>query len=159
MQIIPLSQPLASRARTQTCTTIVLHSTDGASATSSINWLRIIRLSYHYIIERDGTIYKCAPAERVALHAGKSNGPFGPNVNEYSIGISFANRESKKEMITVAQVNAVKELVKVLSDAYPTIKFLTRHRDISPGRKTDPAMLSLPSLHSIADASSLAVWP
>jgi N-acetyl-anhydromuramyl-L-alanine amidase AmpD len=156
--ITALKTWLASRSRKRPTTTIVLHATDGASASSSIAWLREIGLSYHYVIERDGEITKAVPVSRVAYHAGKSMGPDGPNVNDYSIGISFANFESRRESLTAAQVNACKNLVQELAVSDPHLNWLTTHAVISPGRKTDPRMLSRENLTAIALASGLMVW-
>lgn len=129
---------LPHRARNGSVTTIVLHSTAGGSATGSISWLRKIGLSYHYIIERDGSRHKLVPASSVAFHAGKSIGPNGSNVNNYSIGISFANLNDGKEKITDAQIEAARQLVRELTAVYPSIEFITTHRLISWRRKTDP---------------------
>lgn len=154
--IKPLQLAVFTRARKRPCTTIVLHSTDGRGAQSSISWLAKIGLSYHYIIERDGSVVKCAPTTRVAFHAGASVGPDGPNVNDYSIGISFANWESKGEKITPEQVKAAADVVHEIRMNLPTVKYITRHRDISPGRKTDPALLTRADYEKIA--AGMAVW-
>lgn len=159
MTITPLVNWLASRTRKDSVTTIVLHATDGASAGSSIAWLKKIGLSYHYVIERDGNITKCVPIRRVAFHAGKSFGPSGTNVNRYSVGISFANRESRKEPITQAQVKACKDLVQAVCLMDSDIKYLTTHYSISPGRKTDPKMLFQADTYAIAQSGKLWIWP
>lgn len=158
MVITALKQWLASRPRTQKITTIVLHATDGRSAGSSISWLRSIGLSYHYVIERDGTITKCVPISRTAFHAGKSVGPNGSNVNPYSIGVSFANWESHGEQITAQQVTACRELVAALCNGEKGIKFLTTHYWVSPGRKSDPKWLHRRDIDLIAAVGSLEVW-
>jgi N-acetylmuramoyl-L-alanine amidase len=149
---------LASRPRKAPISTIVLHATDGASAGSSISWLRKIGLSYHYVIERDGSVTKCVPVSRVAFHAGKSEGPQGPDVNPYSIGISLANFESRREEITQKQIDALEDLVGLLCDAEPDIKYITTHYWISPNRKTDPKMLPVKNINAIATAEKLKVW-
>lgn len=133
-----LTQWLASRPRQVPATTVVIHSTGGASAGSSISWLRQIGLSYHYVIERDGQVTKCVPVSRVALHAGKSLGPEGPDVNRYSIGISFANRNDGKELPTEAQELALQKLLGELVRNVPTLRYITTHRLVSWGRKDDP---------------------
>lgn len=140
LNIVTLDKPLKSSERKKPITTIVLHSTAGKSATSSIAWMRVpgVMASYHYIIERNGTIYKCVPTGRKAWHAGKSIGPGGKDVNQYSIGISFANRNDGIEEITTAQLKAATSLVDALKTAYPTIEWITTHRLVSWGRKTDP---------------------
>lgn len=138
MRIDVLRNFLASRARRSKVTTIVLHATGGESATGAISWLRKIGLSYHYVIAKDGTVYKAVPYGREAFHAGKSVGPDGPNVNRYSIGISFANRNDGKDPYTKEQIEAARELIKDLADALPDVVWLTAHYAISPGRKSDP---------------------
>lgn len=139
MKISNLIHTLANRQRKKntTVTTIVLHGTGGASGLSSINWLKKINLSYHYIIERDGTIHKCVPLSRVAFHAGKSVGPSGANCNEYSIGIAFANMENG-EPLTQAQLQACRELIGAITASTSTIKHVTTHAAIAPKRKSDP---------------------
>jgi len=158
MMINNLTNWLASRPRKSQPTTIVLHATDGASAGSSISWLRKIGLSYHYVIERDGEITKCVPVSRVAFHAGKSFGPSGNNVNNHSVGISFANRESKGEKLTDAQVRECGKLVKELALGVPSLRYLTTHYAISPGRKTDPKMLEKTTIRVFAETAGLVVW-
>lgn len=132
-------------------TTIVFHATAGAGAVSSIKYLLKKLLnrnpdddaSYHFLIERDGSIIKTVPELKKAWHAGKSFGPEGPNVNLYSIGIAFANKNDGAEPITQEQLDAAVELVDALCTAYPTIVWLTTHFGVSWPRKTDPKLFSL----------------
>ena len=124
--------------------TIVLHATAGGTAKSSIAYMmrQAVAASYHYIIERDGTIFKCVPTSRKAWHAGKSEGPQGRDVNPYSIGIAFANLNDGKELITPKQIEACRELVDDLATAYP-IRWITTHYGVSYPRKTDPRRFDL----------------
>jgi len=167
---------LASKPRKQAIELIVVHATDGKSAKSSIDWLRKIGFSYHKIIERDGWVTKCVADSRVAYHAGNSYGPkeaergvsrvqnsakkfvAGCSVNEYSVGISLANFESRGEKLTPKQVEALDAEVGAYVKAYPTIKWISLHRWVSPGRKQDPAMLSMFDLNTIAEKYGLEVW-
>ena len=82
---------------------IVMHCTAGASALSSIGYLNRPNAeapaSYHYVIDRDGTIYRHCPPDTVAYHAGDSAFPPDPakpkqgtTVNTRSLGIAWANR-------------------------------------------------------------------
>lgn len=134
---------LASRPRKQPCTTVVMHATAGGNLSGAISTLRIKGFSYHYLIDKDGTITKCVPYERVAFHAGVSTGPEGDNVNRYSVGISFVNLNDGKDPITPLQMRAARELVFALKSAIPTIKYVTCHYAISWGRKTDPKLFDL----------------
>ena len=128
---------LPSRAMKVAPTTLVLHSTAGHSALSSISWLKKIKYSYHYIIEDNGLVYKCVPTSRIAYHAGISEGPNGSNVNNYSFGISFANMDNG-EPYYPQQVQACYGTCVQLIRAFPSIKWITTHYQISPGRKKDP---------------------
>lgn len=124
--------------------TIVIHATAGKSAKSSISYMlrEGVAASYHYLIERDGTIYKCVPTSKKAWHAGKSEGPQGKDVNPYSIGIAFANLNDGKELITPAQIASCKALCEALCEAYP-IRWITTHYGVSYPRKTDPRRFDL----------------
>lgn len=129
---------LANRKRTKPLTTAVLHATAGKSLTGAISTLIARGLSYHYIIDKNGKTVKCVSDEAVAFHAGKSVGPNGPNVNDYSIGISFVNDNSGNDPYTKEQIDACIELIEALKRKYPLLIYLTTHAIISPGRKTDP---------------------
>ena len=141
--------------RTLPVTTLVLHSTEGASAESSIAVLQERHLSYHYMIERDGTLYRLVePIHKVAWHAGLSLGPGGASVNNYSVGVCFACRDDGKDPFTDEAVETLNWLIERLRDIFPTLKYITTHYWISPGRKTDPAHLDL----SKVDTDGLTWW-
>ncbi len=117
-----------------------MHSTAGASAASSVAWLRRgdVMASYHYIIERDGAITKCVPTGRQAWHAGKSYGWDGANCNGYTVGIAFANRNDGVERVTAAQETAAEVLIRELMKYERSLRYISTHRLVSPGRKNDP---------------------
>lgn len=81
--------------RTRRC--LVIHFTNGASALSSISYMRGKGLSVHLVIDRDGTIYQCRPFNRTAAHAGVSRwvdpntGQRYSGANNFAIGIELAN--------------------------------------------------------------------
>ena len=100
---------------------IVMHCTEGGSAQSTIEYLNTTdekTASYHYIIERDGTIYRMTAPNIVAYHAGDSAWPNpvpatpanpekpngGRSVNRRSIGIAWAHQG--REQLTVAAYTA-----------------------------------------------------
>lgn len=124
--------------------TIVLHHDAAGSGLGSINYLRGTtgknRASYHYMIERDGLIYKCVPSTKRAWHAGVSRGPHGADVNSYSLGICLSNWggfEGRFETYPDVQVKACTELINTLIGVFP-LKWITTHRLIT-NRKVDPA--------------------
>lgn len=79
---------------------IILHTTLGNTYQGAFDTLKIRGLSYHYIIDIDGTIRELIPIERSAWHAGVKSNPnarvrafFGnDNPNRRGIGISFVRR-------------------------------------------------------------------
>lgn len=119
-------------------TGVIVHATAGASGQSSVTWLAQIGLGYHYIIERDGAIIVGVPKEQKAFHSGKSLGWDGKNCNDYAIGISFANMDDGKDPITAAQIAALKELLIALQEKVSTLRYISCHKWVSKGRKTDP---------------------
>lgn len=153
---IILDPPLKSSSRNgRKVTTIVVHATAGGTAQSSIDHLRkpSTQASYHYIIDRNGDRYKCVPVGKKAWHAGISVGPEGSDVNPYSIGIAFANRNNGVEQITVAQLAALRVLVDELMAAMPELKWITTHFGISFPRKTDPRLFDLRKFVSMLPGS------
>lgn len=151
-----LDKWLAFRERKQATSTIVLHATAGGTLIGAITTLIKKGFSYHYLIDKDGTITKCVPITKVAFHAGKSVGPNGSNVNGYSVGISFVNKNDGKDPYTIEQTRAARDLCLELRAYIPTIKYLTTHWAISPGRKTDPK--NYPSVQFAKDVK-LKFWP
>lgn len=93
-------------------------------------------VSAHYVIGREGEIYRLVDEKNVAYHAGKSSLPDGrTGVNSCSIGIELVC--SFTEPINEQQMEALVKLTKDIQARYK-IKYVLRHSDIAPGRKTDP---------------------
>lgn len=140
--------------------TIVLHGTGGASEEGDLAWLRDkakdrngkiydTSLSYHYLVGRAGTIYMLVKEEHRAWHAGKSSFYGRQDVNDFSIGVAFANKgpdrslykpgEKYPEPYTTEQYDAGAWLC---ADIWirRDIGFdrMPEHRAVSPRRKTDP---------------------
>ena len=117
---------------------VIIHATAGNSGQSSIEWLAQVGLGYHYIIERDGAIIVGVPRDQVAWHSGTSFGWEGKGCNSYTIGIAFANLDNVIEPICPEQESALRELVAELIRKEPGLQYISAHKWVSPGRKTDP---------------------
>ena len=137
MNIAIVDPWLAHGERRKPMTGIILHHTGGGSAESSIEHLRQIGLSYHYIVERDGRMFKCVPISSRAFHAGVSVGKYGGDVNSQTVGISFAN-DGVGETYPLAQVQAAHELLDGILSVHGEIEWISTHRLIT-SRKIDPA--------------------
>ena len=121
---------------------IIIHSSFNALTPDSFDVDGILKeykqvnVSPHYIINREGTVYRFVPDEEVAYHAGRSRLPDGTtDVNRVSIGIELINTESDPP--TEEQYVSLRYLIECLKSKYP-VKFILGHSDIAPGRKTDP---------------------
>jgi N-acetyl-anhydromuramyl-L-alanine amidase AmpD len=101
-----------------------------------LNLFKRYKVSAHYLIGRAGEVYRLVDDKNVAYHAGKSVLPDGRTaVNSCSLGIELMN--STTDSITTLQQDALIQLTKSLHNNY-RFKYILRHSDIAPGRKTDP---------------------
>lgn len=128
---------------------IVIHCTAGAeSAHATIKWMnsQSTPISYAYVIDRDGYIYRMCQPEIVAYHAGDSAWPdpksYPPgnksSVNHRSVGISFANRNDG-EIIPMKAIESALWLCSVfMRENDIPVDMVRGHLEVSPGRKTDP---------------------
>ncbi|HYO56025.1 peptidoglycan recognition protein family protein [Archangium sp.] len=125
---------------------IILHHTATNSARVDLATLRWVqgnsRVSAHYLVGPDGTIYQLVPDKMAAWHAGRSSlhGETEPTVNARSIGIEITNDGTGLTPFTEEQYRALEQLVPYLARRYGVPKEnILGHRDVAPGRKTDPA--------------------
>ena len=128
--------------------TIVIHADAAKKAAGSVSWIEADEsdVSYHSLTERDGDLHRFVEPWRRAWHAGKSVFMGRANVNDYSMGLAFANRNDGVEEYTEIQYQvgaaeaaywmSLKELNGVKFNI--TMDRITTHAIISPGRKNDP---------------------
>ncbi|MDF2450279.1 MAG: N-acetylmuramyl-L-alanine amidase, negative regulator of AmpC, AmpD [Bacteroidota bacterium] len=121
---------------------VIVHSTFNNSGGDKYDIDLVIKqfsnygVSAHYVIGREGKIYQLVDEKDNSYHAGKSSLPDGTtNVNSCSIGIEIMT--SYTESPTPAQNQALVSLIQAIQKRYP-IKYVLRHSDIAPVRKTDP---------------------
>lgn len=122
---------------------LVLHADAGRSEEGTLHWLTDpgSKVSYHYLVGRSGTLYQCVPDRRRAWHAGKSRLGDRENVNDFSVGVSFANRQDG-EPFPQKQITAGLALCReLLAVHHIPIERVVTHAQIAPGRKTDPGPL------------------
>ena len=98
-------------------------------------------VSSHYLISRNGLIYKLVKEKHVAWHAGHSRWGGYKNLNNNSIGIELVNKghqfgytSFKKEQIS----NLLKLCKKLVKKYNIKARNILGHSDISPIRKIDP---------------------
>ena len=97
-----------------------------------------LRVSAHFLIRRTGEILQFVCTDDRAWHAGESAWCDRANCNDYSIGIEL---ESTDDLAYVeAQYQQLQSLIRALRAHYPVLDRgdIVGHRDVAPGRKTDP---------------------
>lgn len=135
----------------RTIDTIILHSTYYASGDpylidGVLEQFKTYGVSSHYLIGRDGTVFRLVEDADVAYHAGVGVMPDGrTGINRFSIGIEINN--TKTVGPTEAQYDALAMLVRHLQSKYP-ITAILGHGDVAVGRKTDPWRLDWDSLEA-----------
>lgn len=140
--------------------TIVLHWTAGASIDNDVRTLKSKNYGYHFLIDRDGTVFQGSPINKVVSHAGLSYGPRGIEVNSHSIGISFSTLGTlDKDEFSDEMYNSCIQLVKDIKLGVPSVKYITGHHWVSPGRKIDPWSFDFTRLlNALGPESGLEIW-
>jgi N-acetyl-anhydromuramyl-L-alanine amidase AmpD len=136
MKITVKRTPNITKGRTIQPTAILLHHT-GGSFVGADAWVMNpqSKVSYHYIVNTDGSIVQYAKPTERTWHAGVSTYKGRSNCNDYMIGIAVSGDTSKRDL-TPKEVVSVGELCKELMKDYK-IKDITIHSIVSPGRKSD----------------------
>lgn len=97
-----------------------------------------LRVSAHFLIERDGEVSQFVSCLERAWHAGVSNFEGREGCNDFSIGIELEGTDDQP--FTDVQYTALIELTRQLRQVWPsiTVERICGHSDIAPQRKTDP---------------------
>jgi N-acetyl-anhydromuramoyl-L-alanine amidase len=97
-----------------------------------------LRVSAHFLIERDGTVTQFVSCLERAWHAGVSVFEGRETCNDFSVGIELEGTDDQP--FTDVQYEALTGLTRHLQRAFPAItpQRICGHSDIAPGRKTDP---------------------
>jgi N-acetylmuramoyl-L-alanine amidase len=102
------------------------------------------KVSAHYTIDENGTVYAHVPEHLRAWHAGVSSWRGFSDINARSVGIEIVNpgHEFGYRPFPGAQIEAVIALGRgiVSRHAIPA-RNVIGHSDVAPGRKTDPGEL------------------
>lgn len=98
------------------------------------------KVSAHYLIGRDGTVYQLVDETARAWHAGVSYWGGTTDLNSASIGIELDN--DGEEPFAEPQIERLLEVLRDLKERYaiPRANFLG-HGDVAPRRKVDPSAL------------------
>jgi N-acetylmuramoyl-L-alanine amidase len=140
---------------------LVLHYTGMPTAEGALKRLcdAAAKVSAHYTIDEDGTVYRHVAEEKRAWHAGASFWAGERDINARSIGIELVNpgHEFGYRDFPEPQIVALIELAQgiVKRHAIPPKRVLG-HSDVAPKRKIDPGeKFPWPRLA----AAGIGVWP
>jgi len=131
----------------RTCAEAVARLTDAAA-----------RVSAHYTVDEDGTVYAHVPERLRAWHAGVSSWRGATDINARSVGIEIVNpgHEFGYRAFPDAQIDAVIALGRAIVARHRVPqRNVIGHSDVAPGRKTEPGELF--PWKRLADAG-LGIW-
>jgi N-acetylmuramoyl-L-alanine amidase len=125
---------------------LVLHYTGMATAEAALERLcdPAARVSAHYLVEEDGTVWRLVSETRRAFHAGRSCWAGETDLNFVSIGVEIVNpgHQWGYRSFAEAQMAAVERLCRDILARHPIPPHrVVGHSDIAPDRKTDPGEL------------------
>ena len=125
---------------------LLMHYTGMQSCEAAVQRLTdpAARVSSHYTIDEDGTVYVHVDESLRAWHAGVSHWRGATDINSRSIGIEIVNpgHEFGYRAFPDVQIDAVIELSHgILSRHRIAPRNVIAHSDIAPGRKEDPGEL------------------
>ncbi|MBL7750400.1 MAG: N-acetylmuramoyl-L-alanine amidase [Chitinophagaceae bacterium] len=119
---------------------VVIHHTAQNSCDQTLKTFTLTRtkVSAHYVVCRDGTVFHMLNDYFRAHHAGVSKWGNALDLNSASIGIELDNNGS--EVFSEEQMNSLLVLLGRLKKTYdiPQANFVG-HADVAPGRKVDPS--------------------
>lgn len=140
---------------------LVLHYTGMAGGEAALARLcdPAAKVSAHYTIDEDGTVYAMVPEVRRAWHAGLSFWAGARDINARSIGVELVNpgHEFGYRPFPAAQIGALAALCHQILKRHPIPAWrVLGHSDVAPARKDDPGEL-FPWAELAADG--IGLWP
>ena len=145
----PVARPSPNfddRPNTTPIDMLVLHYTGMQTPEAALDRLcdAAAKVSAHYLIDEEGTVYALVEEDRRAWHAGVSFWRGATDINARSIGIELVNpgHEFGYREFPPPQMAALKELAVKILDRHPIpARNVVGHADVAPARKTDPGEL------------------
>lgn len=140
---------------------LVLHYTGMQTAQAALSRLcdPAAKVSAHYTIDEDGTVYAHVPEDRRAWHAGLSFWAGATDINARSIGIELVNpgHEFGYRPFAQVQIAALIDLAHGILARHPIpAARVLGHSDVAPARKDDPGELF--PWTRLAEAG-IGLWP
>ncbi len=133
------SENFEIRPKNTTISSIVIHFTEMDNFLEAIERLTkpLYKVSSHYAIQKDGTIYELVSPYLKAWHAGISSWRNKNSINDFSIGIELDNN-GKEEFSDKLMLSLIALCHKLIKDFPIEQPFIVGHSDVAPDRKVDP---------------------
>ncbi|MEX2202220.1 MAG: N-acetylmuramoyl-L-alanine amidase, partial [Dongiaceae bacterium] len=140
---------------------LLLHYTGMVAAEAALKRLcdPVARVSAHYLIDEDGTLWQLVGEDRRAWHAGVSFWAGESDINARSIGIELQNpgHEFGYRAFPEPQMKTLIELAQGILQRHPIpASRVIGHSDVAPTRKEDPGELF--DWQRLA-AAGIGLWP
>ncbi|MDT8989769.1 1,6-anhydro-N-acetylmuramyl-L-alanine amidase AmpD [Curvibacter sp. APW13] len=97
--------------------------------------IRGLKVSSHFFIARNGSLWQFVDCDARAWHAGASHYRGRDNCNDDSIGIELEGLEGQS--FALPQYQRLEHLLSDLRQRYP-LTYIAGHEHVAPGRKQDP---------------------
>lgn len=122
---------------------LILHYTGMKTAQEALDRLcdPAAKVSAHYLIDEDGTVWRLVDEAKRAWHAGVSSWRGRSDINAASIGIELVNpgREFGYRPFPKAQMAVLTELARAILTRHRILaRQVLGHSDVAPLRKQDP---------------------
>lgn len=140
---------------------VILHYTGMKSAEEALARLTDpeAKVSAHYTVDEDGTIYRHVDEAKRAWHAGASFWQDQSDINSLSVGVEIVNpgHEWGYRAFPDGQIDAVIKLCKEIMQRHDIEpENILAHSDIAPMRKEDPGELF--PWKKLAE-NGIGIWP
>ncbi len=149
--ISALSPNFDERAADKAVDMVLLHYTGMESMAAALGRMLDVsaKVSAHYMIDEDGTLYRLVDEERRAWHAGVSSWSGERDINSVSIGIELVNPghaypgyAGGYRPFPEAQMAALEALMRdIMARHEISPARVLGHSDVAPARKKDPGEL------------------
>ncbi len=121
---------------------IIIHYTALKNTLDAVSYLcnKEKKVSSHYLISQNGTVYNLVEDKFRAWHAGNAFWQEITDINSISIGIELDyNPKGKNNKFSTQMIDSLKKLILKLQKKYKINKNnILPHSDIAPFRKKDP---------------------
>ena len=112
---------------------------------------------YHAYVADNGSVTQLAPWDALLWHAGRSAWGEDSDLNDLAIGVAFGASETG--VYTPEQLNTMRELVELLMRRFDIpADCVLGHKEVSPGRKSDPYFLDLEQFRKSLNAEEIPTY-